>query len=210
MITISGTPLSVEAGSVFFIGLIVALLLTILAFIFLLPEKRRACLGGFGRAIHDFLNFKYLIIEYLLRFIYVLLTISCIIFGFIVMFAGNHYGMPLERAILSGLAFVILGPIAIRFAYEFLMMSFLLINNVIQINRKIPYNDFKKQKKTPRDEAPAAPFAPKTPAPTVAPEALEVPDVPETPADSDIFCPFCGTKQSAENTVCTNCQNKIR
>ena len=120
------------------------------------------------------------------------------------MFAGNHFGMPLESAILSGLAFVILGPIAIRFTYEFLMMAVLLINNVIQINRKIPYNDVKKQKNAPKYEAPAAPVAPQT---TVAPEA---PEVPETPADSDIFCPFCGTKQSAENTVCTNCQNKMR
>ena len=204
MIPVTGKSLAVEAGSVFLIGLIVALLLTILAFIFLLPEKRRAHLGGFWRAVHDFLNFKYLIIEYLLRFVYVLTTVSCIIFGFIVMFAGNHFGMPLESAVLSGLAFVILGPIAIRFTYEFLMMAVLLINNVIQINRKIPYNDVKKQKNAPKYEAPAAPVAPQT---TVAPEA---PEVPETPADSDIFCPFCGTKQSAENSFCTNCQNKMR
>lgn len=44
-------------------AVLAAIVATVLAFIFLVPEKRRAKLNGFGKFIHDTLNFKYLIIS---------------------------------------------------------------------------------------------------------------------------------------------------
>lgn len=44
-------------------AVLAAIAATVLAFIFLVPEKRRANLNGFGKFIHDTLNFKYLIIS---------------------------------------------------------------------------------------------------------------------------------------------------
>lgn len=48
-------------------AVLAAIAATVLAFIFLVPEKRRAKLNGFGKFIHDTLNFKYLIISKVLQ-----------------------------------------------------------------------------------------------------------------------------------------------
>ena len=45
------------------IALVLAVVATVLAFIFLVPEKRREKLNAFGKFLHDPLNFKYLIVE---------------------------------------------------------------------------------------------------------------------------------------------------
>ena len=45
------------------IALVLAVVATVLAFIFLVPEKRREKLNAFGKFLHDAFNFKYLIVE---------------------------------------------------------------------------------------------------------------------------------------------------
>ena len=45
------------------LGLILAVAATVLAFIFIIPSKKREKLGGFFRFLHDVFNFKFLIIE---------------------------------------------------------------------------------------------------------------------------------------------------
>ncbi len=48
-------------------AVLAAIAAMVLAFIFLVPEKCRAKLNGFGKFIHDTLNFKYLIISKVLQ-----------------------------------------------------------------------------------------------------------------------------------------------
>ena len=55
--------------------LVLAVVLTVLAFIFIVPEKRRAKLNAFGKFLHDTCNFNYLLIEKLLQALYIFLTV---------------------------------------------------------------------------------------------------------------------------------------
>ena len=108
-----------------------ALISTVLAFIFIVPEKKRVKLNKFGKFLHDTLNFKYLIVEKILQAIYIFST-ALVIFGglFSALHSEGEY-------IVYSLLIMILGPIAIRLVYEFLMMAILLVKNVIQINNKL-------------------------------------------------------------------------
>lgn len=51
------------SGGLMVFAVLAAIAAMVLAFIFLVPEKRREKLNGFGKFIHDTLNFKYLIIS---------------------------------------------------------------------------------------------------------------------------------------------------
>ena len=157
--------------------LLLAIIGTVLAFIFLVPDKKRASLNGFGKFIHDLINFKFLIVEKILQALYIFFTINIILSGFIMIF--KYEG---EFA-LSGLLTMILGPIAIRIAYELVMMAVLLVKNVIQINNKIKGTG----------EAKADIFA----APT------------KDAYTEGVVCPKCGEK-IAKGEFCTKCGTKVK
>lgn len=48
--------------------------MTVLAFIFIVPEKRREKPNAFGKFLHDTCNFKYLVVEKLLQALYIFAT----------------------------------------------------------------------------------------------------------------------------------------
>lgn len=124
------------------ISVLVALVLTILLWILVIPEKRRPKLGKFFAFLADLFNFKSLLIEKILKFTYVLLTLFAIVFGFCMLFIVS-YG---ESMALYGVLIMILGPIALRLVYELSMMGVLLVNNVIEINRKMSVEQKVEQK----------------------------------------------------------------
>lgn len=63
-------------GSVAFTvsAILFAIAATVLAFIFIVPEKRREKLNAFGKFLHDTCNFKYLVVEKLLQALYIFAT----------------------------------------------------------------------------------------------------------------------------------------
>ena len=61
-----------EGSTLFWILFGIAVVATILAFIFLVPEKRREKMNAFGRFLHDTVNFKYLLVEKILQALYIL------------------------------------------------------------------------------------------------------------------------------------------
>lgn len=127
-------PISVA----YILSIIGAIAVTILAAIFIMPGSKRASLNGFGKFLHDLCNFKFLIIEKILKFIYILATSFAILQGFFMLFSGysSWYGGYRSYA-GTGILVMLLGPIAIRIVYEFLMMAILLVKNTIEINAKI-------------------------------------------------------------------------
>lgn len=110
------------------LGILAAIILTILLYVAVLPESKNGKLGKFGQFLHDFFTFKKLYIEAVLRFLYVLSTMLCIAIGFFSMFGASFF---------SGLGLMILGPIVVRIAYELIMLVIILVSNVIAINRKL-------------------------------------------------------------------------
>lgn len=124
----------IGSGVMDIIALILALGGTVVSLILITPEKARAKLNAFLRFVHDLFNFKFLFIEKVLQFCYILLTLYVFTSGFFMLFQTTYWGNSLAG---QGLLTMILGPVIIRIMYELLMMFVLLIKNVIQINNKL-------------------------------------------------------------------------
>jgi len=125
------------------VAAIATIFFTVLACKFIVPEHRRAKLNKLGQFLHDVFNFKFLIVEKLLRFLYVLSTIACVCFGICMLLGISIYHSDYSDKTytdwygLYGLLIAIVGPFAVRLSYEVLLMGILLVKNVIQINKKL-------------------------------------------------------------------------
>ena len=125
------------------IGIVLAVAATIFICVRVLPKKYDGRLDSkFLQFLHDFFNFKTFYIEALTKFIFILLTCLCIFVGFLLMFGKfeyyGYFGMTFTQStFLYGLGIMLLGPLALRVTYEFVMMAILLVQNVIDINRKM-------------------------------------------------------------------------
>ena len=182
---------------------IMALGATVMAYLFIVPEKKREKLGKLGKLVHDICNFRFLIIEKILQALYIFLTAGTILVGFFMLFyvETNWYSSRWYGG--TGLLFMILGPIAVRIAYEIMMMALLLLKNVIQINNKIKAPEGKETSDVfdiPSKNDYVVPAAPV--AEPVAPVAEPIaPAAPVTP-----FCTSCGSRRNVDGTCPNGCQ----
>lgn len=130
---------------IYVFSVVCALAVAVLAFVFIIPANRRERLNKFGQFIHDLLNFKYLVLEKILRFMYVFSTAFALINGFFSLFSFENvpvqtawgYGSVPVWTGWRGLIYMIVGPIVIRIVYEFIMMVFIASKNIIEINSKL-------------------------------------------------------------------------
>ena len=117
------------------LGGIFALVITILLYCLVFPEKRRNRLNRFFSNIKRMLGTEYLLIEKIVRFMYVLGTMSCIFVGFWMLFWVDYGYLG-----WVGLLVMILGPIVERLMFESCMMFILLVKNTMDIKKKL-YNE---------------------------------------------------------------------
>ena len=178
------------------LAFVLAIVGTILLGIMIMPERKRITLNKFGKVMHDIFNFKGLLIESVLKYIYVFATCYTIGLGFFALFWTREYysGGGLFGATSStewmgyyGLIVLVVGPIAIRLAFETMMMFILLVKNTIQINNKLKnqngdagnasaFGEFEMPKFTPK--APKAPQQPYYQQPYQQPQ-YQVPQQPQ-------------------------------
>lgn len=116
------------------IAIMIAIAAAVLAFIFIMPGKKRKSLPPFGKFAHDFLNFKWLLTDKVLKFMYIVETVFVVLYSFDIMFTGS-FGI--------GLLVLLLGPVAVRLIYELLSMFVILVTNSSEINNKLEYKDGK-------------------------------------------------------------------
>lgn len=121
------------------VAVVLAIAATVLAFIFVVPEKRREKLNAFGKFLHDLCTFKFLVVEKILQALYIFSTAFIVLYGVLQLFnVQRDYWTGASRWMGgTGLLCIIVGPIAIRLSYELMMMAILLVKNVISINRKL-------------------------------------------------------------------------
>ena len=117
------------------LGVVAAIAGTVVAFVMIVPEKKR---DGFKNNkyllwLHDFLNFKTLWIEKILKFLYVFNTLAYVGIGFFMLFSAS-FGQYMGG---YGLLIIIFGPIITRIVYEFCMLSILAVRNLVDINNKL-------------------------------------------------------------------------
>lgn len=213
------------------VGVIVGLVLTILLYVLVFPESRKASLNGFFQFIKDFFDMKYLLIEKILKFIYVLNTMTVIAVGFFYLFGSTF---------VVGLLMIIFGPIVQRLLYESFMLVILLVKNTMDINNKLGGSkdtvSFDGGFPMPKKNAPAAgytapapqpapaqpaaaPAAPVQPMAAPAPQPAHsapvqpaAPTQPAAPAQSAAprICPFCNTPLEEGALFCAACGNKVQ
>ena len=165
------------------VAVVLAIVGTILSFVFITPDKKRASLPKFFQVVADIFNFKGLIIEKILKAMYIFTTIYVILYGFFMLFA--------EMSFFACLLMMVLGPIAARISFELLMMLVLLVKNVIAINNKL-----KNQNNEPVKDDFSFDYSQVT-----APEAPK--------AEAAAFCSNCGTKVEDDNAFCPNCGTPV-
>ncbi len=125
--------ISTAMGAGIFFGLVA----TILLCVFVVPESKGQALDGFLLVLHNIFNFKNLLLEKIVKVLYVFATCICIFIGFFMIFARNDYYYYSESTFFPGILLMFLGPIFVRITYELLMMTILLVKNVISINNKL-------------------------------------------------------------------------
>ena len=110
------------------IGIIVAIIVTVLMYMFVIPDRKRQNLPGFLQFVHDIVNFKTMLLETVLKLLYVFCTIGCICVGILLLFGSTFW---------VGLIVFIIGPLVLRIIFELIMLFVLQVQNVISINRKL-------------------------------------------------------------------------
>ena len=194
------------------LALICALGATVMAFLFIVPEKKRKNLNKIGKLLHDILNFKFLIIEKILQALYIFCTAFVMMAGFFMLFYFKSYDYYLYSKTYWGggwgLLMIIGGPIVIRLAYEGMMMMILLIKNVIQINNKIKTPEGEDGKKEEADIFGVnLPFsAPEKKEAEVEVKPAPVVEEPVKPVAA--FCSHCGARVDG-GAFCSVCGNKL-
>ncbi len=168
------------------LGVIAAIVLTILTCIFILPEKKRAQLGEKMKWIHDQIQFKVLWVEKILKVLYIFTTLLITCVGIFLLFGPTF---------LIGIILIIVGIVVVRVCYELTMIQILILKNAQQINNKMGSGSSYSVKET-FEQTPAA-FEP---APEEEPE--EEPEVEPEPLYR--FCAQCGTRYDANKGGCPN------
>lgn len=220
--------LSETNGAFMIISFLLAIVATVLAFVFIVPEKKRETLNAFGRFLHDTFNFKYLIVEKILQALYIFATAYTILGGFFMLFQttpaySDFYGTSYGSSWLGGygILVMIVGPIIIRLVYELLMLIIILVKNVISINSKLKNQngtmqkdffsapdisemkaDIQQRVNARREAAQQQPAAPVTPAAPVAP--VQTPEAPAQTEAAPKFCSDCGNRLGDDGS-CPNC-----
>jgi len=183
----------------------------ILTLVFITPKSKRPTLPKFFKFLHDLFNFNFLIIEKILKALYILSTLFIFCLGFFMLFSGYQsydfygYGSSFQSFAGYGILIMLLGPIVIRISYEFLMLTILLVKNVIEINKRAKGEDSSyefnvKEYATKRPVYPNQ-YANNSYEPQMQPQS-------ETYAAQSefVFCTQCGTKYDKNSGGCPNCR----
>lgn len=197
------------------IGGLAALIITIVLCAVILPKSREGQYTGFLKFVRDYFLMKYLVIEAVLRFFFVLETIGCFTIGFFLLFArtpGYGYYEGTSTAPI-GLGFIIVGPFVVRLAYEISMLMIMMLKNVMEINAKMSGDangatsafDIPMPQTSQFNQAPFGNQAPMNNQPSPFDDGVGTPIVPP---DSKI-CPACGNIIHIDSKFCTVCGNKI-
>ena len=118
-----------SAGIWVIIAFILAIVGGILTY-FLFVKSKAEPKGKFAKWLKDFLSFKIMWIEPILKVLYYIGTIFVILFSFTFLAAGGP-------GILAFFMCLILGPVGVRLAYEMTMMFIMIWRNTRDIADKV-------------------------------------------------------------------------
>ena len=181
-----------DSESLVIVFAVISLIVAILSMIFITPRSRKPYLNGFFRWLHGVFNFDALLIDKILKFLYIFSTVFVICVGFLGIIQGFRVIDYTGDVLLYGFLVLVLGPFVVRLFYELLMMMVILVKHVAEINRKVK-NENPGAPAEDLSTAPAEPYAPAAPVTRAAPR-------PVAPV-----CPACGSKMKPGAKFCGVC-----
>jgi hypothetical protein len=201
-------------GVIIILAAVFAVAATVLAFVFLIPEKRASKFKGFLKFLNEALTFKNLVFEKFIHALYVLSVIFSLTYGFFMLFSvrevyhyGGYYGnsyYTTEWTGYYGLIIMVLGPIAVRISYELLIMLVLLVKNVIEINKKLKSQNEPEQEPKVEEQPQVAQQYIAQPVAQPVQQPVQQPVAPQPTAQYAMFCAKCGSKTNPDGT-CPYC-----
>ena len=131
--TISVTPRSsLSMGPIWIIiSAVLAIILGLVLYFTFLRKKNEGRFKGFTGWLYDFLNFKKLTIESVLKITYLMLTIFITLASFSLIHLNP----------LTFLLTLVFGNLGLRIAYEFSLLMILICRNTTEINSKLNKKD---------------------------------------------------------------------
>ena len=127
-----GSGLALTVG--FIVCLILAIVGGVVLYLTFLSKKNEHKFTGILGWLYDFLNFKNMILEMILKVLYLIIAGFITLYSVVILFAGpGNFGANF----LSFLMFLIVGNIIVRVTYELLLMTIMLCRNVSDINKKL-------------------------------------------------------------------------
>lgn len=117
-------------NSSFRVWLFLAIIGGIVIYVTFLSKKNEGKFTGFVGWLYNFLNFKKLVSDVVLKVIYIIIALFLTFGGFVM----------LTKSLRIGLTMLILGNIITRIIYEILLILVLIGKNISEINRKIKSN----------------------------------------------------------------------
>lgn len=175
--------------------LILAVIGGIVLYFTFLSKKNEHKFTGFLGWLYDFLNFKKLVVEAILKVLYLITACYMTLGGFVLLFSS--FGV--------GILMMTFGNIVARISYEFLLILILICKNTSEINNKMKDNN----SKDPNSMFVSGIEIPKKPEVTKNTASQETSSSAAEPQKTS-FCPKCGTKISTTDEFCSNCGNKLK
>lgn len=213
-------------------GCLLALIAAIVICAVLLPKNKEGQFGGFAKFLRDYFLLKYLMVEAILRFFFVVNTCACFFVGFFMLFSKIDAGWNSVSMAPAGLAIIILGPFVTRIGYELTMIAIMQLKNTMEINAKIKgdagtaTNMFDMPKSSlvsnfansvhqaaqPQQQMYNGPVQQPQQmynAPVQQPQQPQQPQQQAPAAPAEVICPNCGASVVADATFCDKCGTKL-
>lgn len=167
------------------IFVIIALAGGITLYFTVFSKKKDGKYTGFMKWLYDFVHFRVLTIEAVMKITYLFAAIAVTLTSFL------HFQLGLIGLLLCPLQ-IVLGNVIVRIAYEFSIMLVLITKNTTEINAKM---------KSENGEVKSDIFS--APLPVIEKKAK-----PAAPAAGAKFCSGCGKALEADAKFCDGCGKK--
>ena len=126
-----------SAATWMLVSLVAALIGGIVVYLVFLNKSNEGKYKGFVGWLYDFLSFKSMFAEVLLKVVYLILAIYITLSSFAL----------ISASFIAFLAYLIIGNLILRLAFEFSLVILVICRNTTKINKKIKKESHKKEEK---------------------------------------------------------------
>ena len=127
----------IGAATWMLVSLVAALIGGIVVYLVFLNKSNEGKYKGFVGWLYDFLSFKSMFAEVLLKVVYLILAIYITLSSFAL----------ISASFIAFLAYLIIGNLILRLAFEFSLVILVICRNTTEINKKLKKESHKKEEK---------------------------------------------------------------